>query len=134
MPKRWQKPPDYRLAGWRKLRIHRQAGHLALVALLAGCSTVAGPAHQAESSPVTTSTPPPSVSVAALDGLLLPPDQLNGLLQRTALTVVHSYSQMVDAEVTQPDFEEAERRRAEGCSYTNNDYLNENRRSDDGQA
>jgi hypothetical protein len=70
--------------------VRHHIGHLLLaVAVVAGCSTGAGPVgHPVDISPETTSTPPPPVPVAALDGLLPAPDQLNDMFHTVTLHVI----------------------------------------------
>lgn len=76
-----------------------------LVAVLtaAGCSTAAQPAGQ----PPATSPPPSSaaaapVPVAALEGLLLAPDELNQLLRTVQLSAEKTQTTMVDGDVAEP--------------------------------
>jgi hypothetical protein len=85
--------------------VRHHIGHLLLaVAVVAGCSTGAGPVgHPVDISPETTSTPPPPVPVAALDGLLPAPDQLNDMFHTVTLHVIDNDSTMFSADVTAPE-------------------------------
>jgi PknH-like extracellular domain len=63
---------------------------IAVLAAACGSNT-----HKA-AAPGTTSTPPPPVAVAALDGLLLPPADINTAMGAKDMSVAVSYNKMSD--------------------------------------
>jgi hypothetical protein len=60
-------------------------------------------ANQTNAAPTTTSSTPPPVAVAALDGLLLSPDQIGTAMGTTGIPVKETVTTMVDDSASIPD-------------------------------